>query len=1044
MTSNRRVMLAWALGTAVLGGLWYASDHCLGARLRYGVDVDQCPDGDVAVGVDLAVNGLQRGEPGTVTVSARLLYALPRQMDVVSASLDDFDVTLSLKRGDTDVPIVVDEKEARRQRAYRAIPVTLPKDLPDGDYQFTATVTSSAGTATATAPLALYAPARVHVATDRPLYEPGNTIMYRAVLFRAADLSPLDGRPGRFKVLDPAGIVVLDERSDAVDFGVAAGEFPLDASAPEGTWHVRYESGGASDDVTVEVRPFTLPRFTVVAEASKPFYGAGDEPRVRLSAKTAAGVPMAATVRLDWRAEGAWPAPPTWLAALPTSLRLPASGTTTIAMGKVPDDLVGKASIIVTATATDDTGDEETGGGVVVLAKDAIDIAIVTELGQGEQAGLVEGSNNRVYLRATTAAGQALPGASLTMTRAWDKKDKGTVAVCDEDGVAVVQFDPGPAVNVVIPPMPVRLPPPPPEVMRLGAEELVRRGSPSLAELTALDAMNPVVAPCSRFVGGDQGQVEVTLQVSPAGTIDNATGDNDVGRCVADAVRGRRLSSGASRIFKLRYLLRPPLPSLSVDRTESKPLPDVIGEALGSALLDARSCLGRGVGAVRLPELVSWQVVGGRFSSRTFSDDAEPAAPRLGPDSARCVMGRVQQALRDRSLDGGDDAVKGQRYGVLRLAVNPVQLPGAQRKPMAQTRLGYEMLVTATAPTTTTAATTTVTTTTLGSTRVFVAPGAVPRLRLRATPVVAEPGATVTIDLVRGPDFSGELPKKLTLSSTKHGETVDVDLEKRRAVFTLPKDQDGWYEARVDGAIARVFVPRRSQLSVQVSPDKPVYRPGDTATLKVRTTTRAGTGAGEADVGLAAAVGLFGVDETLGQLATLLGPAAMDRVVPAVTMQQPAFGVLDAMALSLGRVRGQNAAAATVLFVSSVPTPEAFDVRVSSQGQSTFDPLLPLADRFYGVLDALFVEVRNFETTAPKAEKLTPQTMLSLWSKALVRAREKGVVTTDAFGRPLTLQALPDELVAMADPRLVVRDGTRLTEDVEAWVPFVRNSGSAR
>lgn len=1033
MTRNRRVVLAWALGTVVLGCLWYASDHCLRARLRYGVDIDQCPDGDVAVGVDLAVNGLQRGEKGTVTVSGRLLYALPRQMNVFGAALDDFDVTLSLKRGDTDVPIVVDEKEARRQRANRAIPVTLPKDLQDGDYQFTATITSSAGTATATAPLALYAPARVHVATDRPLYEPGNTIMYRAVLFRAADLSPLDGRPGRFKVLDPAGIVVLDERSDAVDFGVAAGEFPLDASAPEGTWHVRYESGGASDDVTVEVRPFTLPRFTVVAEASKPFYGAGDEPRVRLSVKTAAGVPMAATVRLDWRAEGAWPAPPTWLASLPTALRLPASGTTTIAMGKVPDDLVGKASIIVTATATDDTGDEETGGGVVVLAKDAIDIAIVTELGQGEAAGLVEGSNNRVYLRATTAAGQALPGATLTMTRAWDKKDKGTVAVCDEDGVAVMQFDPGPAVNVVIPPMPVRLPPPPPEVMRSGAEELVRRGSPSLPELTALDALNPVVAPCSRFVGGDQGQVEVTLQVSPAGTIDNASGDDDVGRCVADALRGRRLTSGAPRIFTLQYVLRPPLASLAVDRTESKALPAVVNEALGSALLDARSCLGRSTTAARLPELVSWQVVGGRFSSRTFSDDAEPAAVRLGSDAARCVMGRVQQALRDRTLDGGDDAVKGQRYGVLRLSVNPVQLPGGASKPMAQTRLGYEMLVKATS-----------TTTALGSTRVFVAPGAVPPLRLRATPVVAEPGATVTIDLVRGPDFSGELPKKLTLSSTKHGETVDVDLEKRRAIFTLPKDQDGWYEARVDGAVARVFVPRRSQLSVQVSPDKPVYRPGDTATLKVRTTTRAGTGAGDADVGLAAAVGLFGVDETLGQLATLLGPAAMDRVVPTVTMQQPAFGVLDAMALSLGRVRGENAAAATVLFVSSVPSPEAFDVRVSSQGQSTFDPLLPLADRFYGVLDALFVEVRNFETTAPKAEKLTPQTMLSLWSKALVRAREKGVVTTDAFGRPLTLQALPDDLVAMADPRLVVRDGTRLTEDIEAWVPFVRNSGSAR
>ena len=1030
-----------ALVTTVVGALVYASDHCLRARLRYGVDIDRCPDGEVAVGVDVAVNGLKRGEPGSVTVSARLLYALARQMDVFDAPLNDYDLTLTLKRGDTDVPIVVESREARRQRASRTIPLTLPLDLPDGDYQLTVTITASAGTATATAPLALYAPARVHVATDRPLYEPGNTILYRAVLLRAADLSPLDGRPGRFKVIDPAGVVVLDERSDAVDFGVAAGEFPLDAAAPEGTWHVRYDSGDASDDVTVEVRPFTLPRFTVSAEPSRPFYGAGDEPRLRLSARTAAGVPMAATLRLDWRVQGAWPAPPAWLAALPTSLRLPSSGTTTIVMGRVPADLVGKASVVVTATATDDTGDEETGSGVVLLAKDAIDVAVVTELGQGEAAGLVEGSNNRVYLRVTTAAGQALPGASLTMTRAWDKKDQGTVAVCDEDGVAVLQFDPGPAVNVVIPPMPVRLPPPPPEVMRSGAEELVRQGSPSLPELTALDALNPVVAPCSRFVGGDQGQVEVTLQVSPSGSIDNATGDGDVGRCVAEALRGRRLSSGAPRLFQLRYLLRPSLASLTVERTESKPLPDVVSEALASALLDARSCLGRSTTAARLPDLVSWQVVGGRFSSRTFTDNAEPAVARLVTDSARCVMARVQTALRDRSLDGGDDDVKGQRYGVLRLAVSPVQLPGDTSKPMAQTRLGYEMLVTATAPTTT--STSTSATTALGSTRVFVAPGVVPPLRLRATPVVAAPGDTVVIDFVRGPDFSGALPKQLTLSSTHHGETVDVDQDKRRATFTLPNDQDGWYEARVGGAIARVFVPRRSQLSVQVSPDKPVYRPGETATLGVRTTTNGGV-SGADDVGIAAAVSLFGVDETLGQLAPLLGPSAMDRLVPTVTMQQPAFGVLDAMALSLGRVRGANAAAATVLFVASVPTPEALDVRVSSQGQSSFDPLLPLADRFYGVLDALFVEVRHFEGTAPAADKLTPATMLALWSKALQRAKDQGVITTDAFGRPLLLQALPDELVAMADPRLLVRDGTRLTEDVEAWVPFVRNNGGAR
>ena len=51
-------------------------------------------------------------------------------------------------------------------------------------------------------------------------------------------------------------------------------------------------------------------------------------------------------------------------------------------------------------------------------------------------------------------------------------------------------------------------------------------------------------------------------------------------------------------------------------------------------------------------------------------------------------------------------------------------------------------------------------------------------------------------------------------------------------------------------------------------------------------------------------------------------------------------------------------------------------------------------------------------------------------------------MVTDAFGRPLRLSVLPDELVALTDPRVVVADGTRLPEDIEAWVRFVRRSES--
>ena len=49
--------------------------------------------------------------------------------------------------------------------------------------------------------------------------------------------------------------------------------------------------------------------------------------------------------------------------------------------------------------------------------------------------------------------------------------------------------------------------------------------------------------------------------------------------------------------------------------------------------------------------------------------------------------------------------------------------------------------------------------------------------------------------------------------------------------------------------------------------------------------------------------------------------------------------------------------------------------------------------------------------------------------------------TTDVIGRPMKLELLPDELINLTDPRLVVADGTRLPEDIEAWTRFVKTNG---
>lgn len=220
-----------------------------------------------------------------------------------------------------------------------------------------------------------------------------------------------------------------------------------------------------------------------------------------------------------------------------------------------------------------------------------------------------------------------------------------------------------------------------------------------------------------------------------------------------------------------------------------------------------------------------------------------------------------------------------------------------------------------------------------------------------------------------------------------------------------------------------------AELTVSVIPKQDRYAPGDKAELAIQTTLGGKGGK--------AAVGLFGVDDSLGQLAPLPGADALGRVQPKALTPAPAFGVLDGQALTLGRIRGANAAAATVLRVSEVPTPSELDAVVDGRAESPFDPIEELTDRFYVVLAELHAQVRRWEAKAPEAEKMTPAAMAKLWQLALGACRARGARVDDAYGRTLRLSRLPPDLLSLIDPRAVVVVATRLPEDVENWPAWV-------
>jgi hypothetical protein len=992
----------------VAAALYLSSQLCISAWLTYGVTLDQCPDGAPRQTVTLDTPGLTRGAKGKVNVGAIMNYTFGASDNVRTAQVERFTATLSLVAAGQETQLTSPEGW-RTEGARQTLEFVFPQ-VNDGDYLLRAKVQSKLGEASYDLPLPVYSPARIHVITDRPLYEPGNGVKFRAVALRAKDLQPLDGRPGTWFVTDPSGEVLLEEIAPAGDWGVVSGSFPLDRGAPSGDWKVRWASGGASDEVTFKVQPFTLPRFRIEAETSKPFYRRGEKPVLRGKVVYSSGAPVAgAEVALSWTIIGNWPAPTAWKdgAGLPQKAKTGPNGRFSVDLPVVPEDLQQQSTLQARLAATDTAGDRVEGSAAVLLSEDAISVTAVTEL----EDGLVEGFNNRLYLRALTADGRVLTGVHLTVKRAWEAKDKGVNAPADEDGVASLQLDPGPAVNVVIPPLPFRPPEREKMVVPNEVNELLSEDEPPLGDQVAMEAWEKALEPCARWVHDGNEAVTLGVRVAASGAItDAAAPDTRLGACVATALKARKLSPGKERLYSVSMTVNDAeLPKLSVELQGVPDVPELLEPELAEAVLGARDCLPSTVPSALLPRLIEWRTTR-KSKELKLAWAKNPQGEPFPAAVLSCIEGRLKSVTL--SQEQTEAAI-----GFARLTVQAPEKYESVR-PQATTMLGYEFLVTARKGDEE-----------LGTTKLRMTPGTVPPVRLRATPTLAKVGEPIDVEILRGPEFTGALPDKLFFYFGGTSAEAKVDEKSRTAHFVLPAGVEGWLETHWSGARALVYVQPKAQLAMSLKPEQDRYAPGQLARLSLETTI-GGTGA-------KAAVGLLGVDDSLGQLVALPGPDDMARVRPKVEVTSKAFGALDAQALTMGRIRGGNAAAATILRVSTLPAAAELDAPVYASGASTFDPVEELTDRFYPVLGELHVQARAWEESAPAAEKMSPRTMAALWEKALDECARRKEPVTDAYGRRLRLSRLPADLLSMTDPRAVIVAGTRLPEDVENWSRWV-------
>jgi uncharacterized protein YfaS (alpha-2-macroglobulin family) len=294
---------------------------------------------------------------------------------------------------------------------------------------------------------------QVMVTSDKPVYQPGQTIHVRSLALRRPDLKPLAGSDVSLTIADPKGNVIFRRRDVTSRYGISSADCPLADEILEGTYRVECRLGDTTSAMAVEVKRYVLPKFKVAIDVDRPYYQPGETISGTVRADYFFGKPVAnADVRIDTASTDTssndtssndTSSNDTGHAAAesltvrtdkegkaPFSLRIPAA----LAHAQSSDE----ASLALKAMVVDSAGQTESHTISRVVTTSPLRIEVIPESGR-----LVPGISNVVYLMTSYADGR--PAGTRLIVSGIDHE-----IVTSEAGIATVEFKPESAKNLEV------------------------------------------------------------------------------------------------------------------------------------------------------------------------------------------------------------------------------------------------------------------------------------------------------------------------------------------------------------------------------------------------------------------------------------------------------------------------------------------------------------------------------------------------------------------------------------------------------------------
>ncbi len=277
--------------------------------------------------------------------------------------------------------------------------------------------------------------ASILLTTEKPIYQPGQTMHVRALALDRARHEAMANRALTFEVEDSRGNKVFKNATQTDRFGIASAEFGLADEVNLGTYHVRALMGENRAELALKVERYVLPKFKVAVEfatrrqARLPPGRPRDRDGARQLFLWQAGGPGRSHGEGFGDGCGAGSRPGGAAARpMPTARIDSTCGCPLISRGGADQ---GAARVLIEATVKDSAGHAETRGEPVTVSESPLLITAVPE------GGTLVAASGKPGFRADFLSRTAAPAATDLTVHAQGNADQNVNT--DAGGVAVVR-----------------------------------------------------------------------------------------------------------------------------------------------------------------------------------------------------------------------------------------------------------------------------------------------------------------------------------------------------------------------------------------------------------------------------------------------------------------------------------------------------------------------------------------------------------------------------------------------------------------------------